>query len=104
MAILRARWRLHLASLAETHGRPAAVTMTMPVEQLQFPCAGIYAVVAARVFNRTVGSAGDHGNAGSTRNRDRADDSFQEKVISFRRRRRVIEYNDGFRACGGELG
>jgi hypothetical protein len=57
-----------------------------------------------RVSNRTVVSAGDHGNAGSTLNRDRADDSFREKVMGCRRRRRDIEYNDGFRACGGERG
>jgi hypothetical protein len=34
-----------------------------------------------RVSNRTVVSAGDHGNAGSTLNRDRADDSFADAQL-----------------------
>lgn len=37
-------------------------------------------------------------------NGDRADESFQEKIMGGRRCRRDVEYNDGFRVCGGERG
>jgi ketosteroid isomerase-like protein len=61
-----------------------------------------------RVFNRTVVSAGDHENAGSTLNRDRADDSFQEKVMGCRRRSadesaiRTVNVNWGKAYNGGD--